>query len=347
MDIAFLVGILLVALGGILEGLFSIPVTKVKTWEFENIWGIGSLLALLLLPWPLSYFFVDDLSQLYSSIPNSVFLAVIICGISWGIGGIYWGRAIATLGMALGVSILMGLINVFGSIVPLSVFEPNKLLTPGGYILIFAIVIMIVGVIIISIAGKKKEDAKLKKEKKVLEKKNTGAFRTGVIFCLISGILSAAVNFAFIIGAPITEEAAKMQVPNYATSFAIWSLVFTANFAINTIYGFYMMFKKGTLKNLSKGRFSREWIGAIFMGLAWPGGIIIYGIGANAMGPYGAYAGFPMMILASILSGNLAGALGGEWKGSGVIPRRIMIIGIVVLCIAFSLLGYSTYVMNG
>ncbi|WP_181896322.1 L-rhamnose/proton symporter RhaT [Seonamhaeicola aphaedonensis] len=344
---AFLVGVLLVALGGILEGLFSIPVTKVKTWEFENIWGVGSLIALLLLPWPLSYFFVEDLSQLYASIPNSILISIVLCGFAWGIGGIYWGRAIATLGMALGVSILMGLINVFGSIVPLSVFEPNKIFTLGGGILILAVLIMIVGIIIISIAGKKKEQALVIRESKVVENKKTGIFRLGLIFCLISGILSSAVNFAFIIGAPITEEASKMRVHDYATSFAIWSLVFTANFSINVIYGFYTMLKKGTLKNLSKGSFSREWIGAVFMGLAWPGGIIIYGIGANAMGPYGAYAGFPMMILASILAGNLAGALGGEWKNTGVAPRRIMITGILVLCLAFSLLGYSTYVMNG
>ncbi|WP_299433884.1 L-rhamnose/proton symporter RhaT [uncultured Maribacter sp.] len=343
---AFLGGILLVALGGVLEGLFSIPVTKVKTWEFENIWGVGSLLALLLLPWPLSYFFVDNLWQLYTSIPSSVLIGVVLCGFAWGLGGIYWGRAIANLGMALGVSILMGLINVFGSIVPLSVFEPNKLFTLGGYVLILAIIIMIVGIIIISIAGKKKEQALAIRESKVVENKKTGTFRLGLIFCLISGILSSAVNFAFIIGTPITEEAVNMLVPNYATSFAIWSLVFTANFSINTIYAFYMMFKKESLKKLSKGRFSREWIGAIFMGLAWPGGIIIYGIGANAMGPYGAYAGFPMMILASIIAGNLAGALGGEWKNSGVAPRRIMITGILVLCLAFSLLGYSTYMMN-
>lgn len=344
---SFLIGVVLVAFGGILEGLFSIPVTKVKTWQFENIWGMGSLFALLLLPWPLASYYVDDLSQLYSSIPDPVFIGVILSGVAWGIGGIYWGKAIAALGMALGVSILMGLINVFGSIVPMAVFEPAKLFTQGGYILMLAIIVMIFGVVIISRAGQKKEQALETQAKKATANKFKGAFKAGVLFCLISGILSAAVNFAFIFGTPITDEAAKMQVPEYATSFAVWSLVFTANFSINAIYGFYMMWKKGTLKNLGKGNFSREWLGAIFMGLAWPGGIIIYGIGANAMGPYGAYAGFPMMILASILAGNLAGALGGEWKNSGSGPRRTMLVGILILCIAFSLLGYSTYMMNG
>ena len=107
------------------------------------------------------------------------------------------------------------------------------------------------------------------------------------------------------------------------------------------------MVRNGSLKKITQGRLSNEWLGAFFMGLAWPGGIIIYGIGANAMGPYGAYAGFPMMILASILAGNLAGALGGEWKDSGLKPRRLMLSGILVLFVAFTLLGYSTYIMNG
>jgi L-rhamnose-H+ transport protein len=72
----------------------------------------------------------------------------------------------------------------------------------------------------------------------------------------------------------------------------------------------------------------------------------VYGIGAKMMGTYGAYAGFPMMILASILAGNLAGVVNGEWKNSGVLPRRIMSAGILVLFIAFALLGYSTFMMN-
>jgi len=340
------IGILLVVLGGVLEGLFSIPITKVKKWEFENIWGTGSLFALLLLPWPLVLLNVSDLGELYSNIPDTVFYAVILSGIAWGIGGTFWGKAINIMGVSLGVTILMGLINVFGSIVPLASFEPAKIFTPGGYVLITAVVVLILGISITSIAGQKKEKAQNSEKISTIKSSKKNNFKIGLIICLISGILSGGVNFAFIFGAPITNEAIALNVPDFATSFAIWSLVFTANFLINTVYGFYMMIKNGTLRKLSKGSFSREWLGAIFMGLAWPGGIIIYGIGANIMGPYGAYVGFPMMILASILAGNLAGAINGEWKNSGATARRIMMIGILVLFMAFTLLGYSTFLMN-
>ena len=47
-------------------------------------------------------------------------------------GGIFWGKAIAVMGMALGISLLMGLLNVFGSPVLLAFTHgPGKLLEPG------------------------------------------------------------------------------------------------------------------------------------------------------------------------------------------------------------------------
>ena len=53
-------------------------------------------------------------------------------GLGWGLGGIFWGKGIAALGMALGISLLMGLLNVFGSPVLLAFTQgPAKLLEPG------------------------------------------------------------------------------------------------------------------------------------------------------------------------------------------------------------------------
>ena len=115
-------------------------------------------------------------------------------------------------------------------------------------------------------------------------------------------------------------EVSKSGVSAFATSFAVWSLVFTANFFINAIYALVVMIRRGTFGKLFSEGSPGYWLGAVFMGLAWPGGVIIYGIGAGGMGRYGAYAGFPMMILASILAGNAAGAVGGN--GRARVPVR-------------------------
>ena len=50
----FTLGIVLVIVAGIMEGLFSLGVTRTPNWKFENIWGLGSLIALVLVPWPLA-----------------------------------------------------------------------------------------------------------------------------------------------------------------------------------------------------------------------------------------------------------------------------------------------------
>ncbi len=341
---SFEIAILLVATGGLLLGLFSIPVTKTPDWSFENIWFLGSLIALLVIPWPLVFLTVPDLGTIYGAIPRSVIFAVVLSGVAWGIGGIFWGRAIEALGMALGVSLLMGIINVFGSLGPLAVFSPESLPTRGGILLVVALAVMLGGVVVISIAGKAKERELSGAE---AEKRKTGSsFIVGLGLCLFSGILSAGVNFGFVFGTPIAAEASARDVPDFAVGFAIWSLVFTANYLVNALYGLIMMIRNKTFGKLfTKGRPS-YWLGALFMGLAWPSGIIIYGIGAGAMGPFGAYAGFPMMILASILAGNLAGALGGEWKGTSARPRIIMTAGVVILFVAFGLLGYSNLILE-
>ncbi len=332
-------GLLMVALGGALEGLFSIPVTKTPRWSFEQVWGAGSLIALVLVPWPLVFATVPDVAGIYSKVSPGVLVAVLLSGVGWGLGGIFWGRAIGALGMALGVSLLMGLINVFGSVAPLAIFEPAKLATRGGLTLIAAVAIMIGGVVVIALAGKRREQEQSGGQQ-TANRANT-PFMLGLGFCLLSGVLSALVNFGFIFGRPLATATAGAGVPDFATSFPVWALVFTGNYLVNFVYALIMMVKRGTLRTLLANGSASYWAAALFMGLAWPGGIIIYGIGASSMGAYGAYAGFPMMILSSILAGNLAGAAGGEWSGTKRGSRMTMLAGVLIMFAAFGLLGFA------
>lgn len=248
--------------------------------------------------------------------------------------------------MALGVSLLMSLINVFGSLGPLAIFEPSKLSSAGGRVLIGALCVMIVGVALISIAGRKKELEQNSSTGTRDSVSGKASFKRGLLFCVLSAALSAGVNFAFIYGDPIADRATDMGVAEYASSFAVWSIVFSANYLVNTVYGFWLMTKNNTWGLVFKAKGWSHWLGAVFMALTWPGGIILYGIGAAAMGSYGAYAGFPMMLLSSIVAGNVAGVWRGEWKGTSVRPRRLMFAGIVVLAISFVLLAYSNQLLN-
>jgi L-rhamnose-H+ transport protein len=83
------------------------------------------------------------------------------------------------------------------------------------------------------------------------------------------------------------------------------------------------------------------------MGIAWPAGIAVYGIAAYLLGEYGAYVGFPMMLICSILFGNLAGALSGEWKGTSRQAKSVMTAGVLILIIALGVMGLSNHLLGG
>jgi L-rhamnose-H+ transport protein len=268
----------------------------------------------------------------------------LLCGVGWGLGGIFWGKAIATVGMALGVSLLMGFINVFGTIGPMAILEPAKMSTKSGMTLIGAVAIMVLGVVIMSIAGKVKE----KELTADAETDDTGRpstpFMVGLIFCILSGALSALVNFGMHYGKPIAEAAGNAGTRAFATGFAVWALVFTGNYAVNFIYAVVLMAKNKTAGLIFSEGKPIYWFWAVFMGLAWPGGIAIFGIAADKLGGSEglSYAAFPMMLLVSILAGNAAGALTGEWKGTSSKPRMLMVSGVIVLGIAFAVMGFAS-----
>jgi L-rhamnose-H+ transport protein len=342
------IGVLLVVAAGALEGLFSLPVTRTPRWKWENIWGLGSLVALVLVPWPVAFLTVPHLGEVFGQVGPGVLMLTFLFGVGWGLGGIFWGKGIAALGMALGISLLMGLVNVFGSPLLLAFTHgPPILLSSGGLALLGAVAVMILGVVVCAVAGAKRErDLSAGKSSADTAKRAT-PFAVGVTFCIVSAVLSAMLNFGFVYGEPIKQAALKAHVPSVAAPNAIWALVFTANYLVNAVYGFALMLKNKTAGLIvSEGSFS-YWLGALFMGIAWPLGVVLYGIGADRMGTYGAYVGFPMMLVMAILFGNLAGALTGEWRGTSGQTKATMLAGVVALVAAFALFGVAQNMLPG
>ena len=55
MESAGPIGFVLIVFGGIMEGVFSLPLKYTSKWSWEYIWGAGSLLARLIVRWPLAF----------------------------------------------------------------------------------------------------------------------------------------------------------------------------------------------------------------------------------------------------------------------------------------------------
>jgi L-rhamnose-H+ transport protein len=343
MDFTLGIGILLALVGGSLEGLFSLPLTRTPRWRWENTWGLGLLMALLLVPWPLAFLTVPHLLEVYSNVETHVLVITFLFGIGWGLGALFWSKAIAAIGMALGVSLMMGLINVFGSPLLLAITKPGKLVESGGFALMIAVTITIFGVVVCAMAGRAKQRELYAGSNAT---KAGTSFVVGLMFCIISGILSASVNFGLVFGEPIAEAAQQAGASDLAKNNALWALVFTGNFLVNAGYAFFVMFKKKTFHLLFSEGSVNYCLAALFLGLALPAGIVLYGIGAIEMGKYGAFVAFPMMLVSSILFGNLAGALTGEWKGTSARTKTTMMAGVLVLVLAFVMFGVANKLLG-
>ncbi len=336
----FFLGIVLVILAGACEGLFSLGVTRTPQWKWENIWGLGALIALLLVPWPVAYFTVPRLGQVLANVPDKILLLTFVFGIGWGLGGIFWGKAIAAVGMALGVSLLMGFTNVFGSLGPMVIREPQKLLTPGGLTLLLAVAVMVVGIIVISRAGKLREK-ELAPDAKPNGEKTFAPFAFGLFLCFVSGLLSACVNLSLHFGTDIARNATRLGASDASANNAMWALVFTGNYLVNFLYAAFLMVKNRTVGRIITHGKPAYWFWALFMGISWPVGIVLMGMAGGKMGDFGRYAAFPMMLLCAVLAGNLSGVLTGEWKGTGRTSRTVMLVGVLILLSAFVVLGVS------
>jgi L-rhamnose-H+ transport protein len=337
----FFVGFLLMLLGGIFQGLFSFPLKYTPKWTWENTWGAGSLMALLLLPWPLAFLTIPDLREVYRSVPVSAVVLALLFGAGWGTGGIFFGKGIAAAGFSIGLALIMGIVAIGGSVIPLAMNQPEAFLELPGLVMLAGVAVMVVGLVVSARAGLLKDrDQRTGEEAKSGSMKKT-SFSKGLIFCVLAGLLSSLVNFGFVFGSALSEASITRGADSIHSQNALLALVFTSNFLVNIGYCVLLLIKNKTFNRFGQGGTGKYWFMAAVMGLIWSGGIVIYGMGTTLIGDLGAYLGFPVLMVVSIITGTVFGALTGEWKGVSMKPKRLMGLGTAILVAAIVILAFS------
>lgn len=333
-------GFMLIIFGGIMEGLFSLPTRIAPKWAWENIWGAGSLAALVLVPWPLALLTVPHLWAVYAAAPLSSIFMVVLFGTGWGLGGIFFGLGVDALGISLGTSLIMGLIAIGGSVIPM-MLEHVNVPAGGAKTLLSGIAVMIVGLSLCARAGSLKA-----RDEQSSSATSNKPFGLGLFYCVAAGLLSGLVNFSLVLGVPIAIPAIEEGINPATANNAIWALAFTANYVVNILFCIRKGTKNGTIRQLLSRGTIHYWALAACMGLLWAGGIVIYGRGASIEGPLGPILGFPIMLIMSILAGNAAGAALGEWCGTRSGPKITMFFGVGILALATLVLGFASYAIR-
>lgn len=337
MSKAFWAGMAIIFLSGIAYGVFAIPLKYSRRWQWENTWLLFCLLSMVILPWVLAIGFVPQLWALFSGTPSRFLLLPLGFGFILGFAQVAYGLGIVSAGISIAVSVVSGVSCVTGALVPLLVLQPSDLLRPRGILLLVSLPILLAGVVLYGMAGRRREH-----EQSGLA---SGAhvypwgFGTGLALCIFTGVFGSSINLGFAFSGEIIRKSLALGGNATTSTFAVWTLVFGASFIPNLAYCSYLLFRdRGWARFLAQG-WGKEAGLAIGMAVLSLGAFIGYGRGAIVMGRYGTSVGWALFVAATVVASNVAGLIMGEWRGTSTYTRRLLLTAVAVLLATVAILN--------
>jgi len=326
-------GLAIVILAGLIQGSFAAPMKRMSAWRWENSWLLFALSGLILFPWVINFITVPNVLSVYSAVSASTLIKVASFGLLWGAGATLFGLGIARVGLALGFALILGITASFGSLIPMAILHPEQLLLKRGIALIIGTLVMVLGLLLLALAGKTREHDLGQGDGP------RSGFTAGLVICIFSGIFSSMMNFSFVFGDELRVRALQSGASNAMAANPIWALTVTGGFVANCVYCVYLLNKNHTWKVFGEGNALVCWLLGLSTGLLWFGGTVLYGTGAASMGALGNIVGWPIFMTLDIIVGLFWGAVSGEWKGASRKALAYNWGGVVVLLLAIAVIS--------
>jgi L-rhamnose-H+ transport protein len=331
-------GYLLVVAAGVLQGSFMVPMKFTRRWAWENTWLGFATTAYLLWPWLLAWLTLPHLLAVFTSTSLRSLVLVELFGLGWGLGALTFGLGVDMLGLALGFTIILGLAASAGTLIPLVVLFPEKLLRPQGVLTMASLLLVLGGIALCSWAGKLREA-----RPNAGQEKSKSSFGSGVVICIASGLLSSSGNLGFAFGGEVIRRAVQQGAAESMAGNSLWALITMPLFLVNAVYCLWLLKKRGTGRIFFESGTRLYWFLAASMGLLWIAGFVCYAPGARLLGPLGPSVGWAIMLSAMVITANLGGFLAGEWKGASRQAYGFLLSGIATLLVAIGVVGYANH----
>jgi L-rhamnose-H+ transport protein len=336
-------GLSLIVVSGLLQGSVLSPLRYLRK-PFENIWLLYSTFAYLVLPWAFALATIPHLISTYKYTSTAALERTLLFGLGWGLAVITFGLGCELLGLAIGYAIILGLGACIGSLVPLIGQHRDQLWRPAGIGTIAGVVLLIAGVIMFSLAGKKRDEPGLGAEPDIDRNPDQSwqkrRFVIGLLVCIACGVLSPLLNIAFAFAKEIQDQAILFGAAPANSANAVWVLVANAGYLPSLVYCIFLLLKNKSSKHFFR-RPARFWFITPLMGLMWISGTVLYGMGAIRMGQLGPTIGWPVVMSMMVLTANFWGLLAGEWHRAGRPAVRLASSGLVTMIVAMFVLGWS------
>src|SRR6201996_8031838 len=318
---------------------FYAPISKVKRWTWETTWAVAGVFSWILLPLCVSAILLPDLRSFYASLDSAVVLKAFLFGAMWGVGNVSYGLTMRYLGMSLGIGVAIGVTLVVGTLIPPLVHgQAGQLVhTRGGLLTLLGIAVALCGIVIVSIAGHRKEQA-LGAEVREFD------VRKGLLLAVLCGIFSSGMSFAIDAARPVQTAALAQGVNPLYSALPSYVIIMGGGALINFAYCFARLaFKKelSVKKDLSLpvGELGKNATLAATGGIMWYLQFFFYAWGAANIPARFSYVNWMLHMSGYVLCGGIVGLALGEWAGVGSRPVRLLWAGMLVIIAAANIVG--------
>jgi len=333
---SFDIGLALAALSGVANGCFSLPMRRLGSWRWEQVWLAFMLAGCVFLPAAFTITTTPGLARVVSAFPTAYLAGAALVGFLWGFGAILFGRSINRLGVSLGNTLVLAISSCLGSLVPFflsaSRSEPHG---ASAAALVVPVAIQILGIVACGIAGIRRERAA------------TGAAMTrandSIVLALVmavgSGLLSALFNVGFGLCHPLIDSGTASGLSVFQATNVVWAIILPSG-AVPSLVLCSLMIRRARLTGLTLGPIDPGFLAWItLMGALWTASIVLYGGAVVFMGRYGDAVGWTLSLGVALLTANAAGVISGEWAGAPRSARPALVAGVGLLLLAIGLMS--------
>ncbi|HEX3662903.1 MAG TPA: L-rhamnose/proton symporter RhaT [Acidobacteriaceae bacterium] len=339
MNTMIIAGALLAVVSGLMNGSFTLPMRFLGRWEWENVWAVFIVVACLLMPAALVTAIAPHSWALLLHAPGKAVWIAALAGFAWGFGAILFGQSVSAIGISLANTLVLAISSALGSLLPLLLLAPGKLLESSGRRILGAVAVELVGIALCGWAGGMREKTAGIDTERGEMVGHARPIGVALLMACGSGVLSAVFNIGFSLAAPIAAYGRAAGLSQFSSTNLIWMVMLGAGSVANLGFCGVLL-----CRNRSAGKFTQpgklRFYGlASLMALLWGGSIFVYGAAAPRLGSLGTSIGWPLSLAVGLLLANFIGMALGEWRRAPQRARTFMYAGIAVLIAAIVLLS--------
>jgi L-rhamnose-H+ transport protein len=318
-------GVALTMVAGLMSGNCMLPMKFTRSWKWENIWLVFSVVSLVILPWGLALVLVDHLFAAYRSLSLIQLAVPLLLGVGWGVAQFLFGISVKRLGLGVAYAIIVGLGAVLGTLVPLFVQQRAAAIGHAAVFILSGVTIMVAGVFFSAWGGQIRE----RKSSSVDQISLRQGYPAAILLAVLCGIMAPMLNYSFAFGQDIAKQAVSLGNPAVHAAYAVWPIALTGGFIPNIAYCLYLLARNRTWSSFRTSRPDLFW--SSLMAVLWMGAFALYGMSAIYLGSFGTSIGWGLFQIFMIMTATLSGVLTGEWKQA---PRlAVLLLGAGLTCL--------------